>query len=87
MPSLFVKQVARARRAARQRGLRADLSLSQWLQTRRDFDGKCAYCGERSWTIDHFVSMAQGGPTSVDFSRVDSLIVRFVAHPAWVEYV
>ncbi len=59
-------QLAGARRNARQRGLPADLSMSEWLRTVDDFGGKCAYCGELAGTIDHFIAMHHGGGTTVD---------------------
>lgn len=65
MTSLFVRQAARARRAARQRGLRADLSLYEWMNTVIDFGGRCAYCDRRYRTLDHFVPLVAGGPTSI----------------------
>jgi 5-methylcytosine-specific restriction endonuclease McrA len=65
MPSLLAKQAARARRAARLRGLRADLSLGEWSKTVEDFGGTCAYCGDGYWTLDHFVPLVDRGPSSI----------------------
>ncbi|HEU5382216.1 MAG TPA: HNH endonuclease signature motif containing protein [Ktedonobacteraceae bacterium] len=66
MASRQAKQLARARHAARKRGLRADLYLDDWLQTIEDFEWKCAYCGKPYQTLDHFIALVQGGGTSID---------------------
>jgi hypothetical protein len=65
MASYSAKQLARARQAARKRGLPADLYINDWLQTVEDFQGKCAYCGSAYETLDHFIALSQGGGTSV----------------------
>lgn len=88
MASRLAKQLRHIRVRARRRGLPANLYVLAWLVTMEDFQGRCAYCGDRSgYTVDHVTALAAGGGSTIEFSRVDSVIVRFVAHPAWVEYV
>ncbi len=55
-------QLARARKA----GNPATLTLDQWLQTIKDFDMKCAYCGGSYDVLEHFIPMSRGGGTTVD---------------------
>jgi hypothetical protein len=63
----LAKRLARVRQAARRRGLYADLSVPEWLQTLADFHDKCAYCQKNPQdTIDHFIPLGQGGSSSVD---------------------
>lgn len=60
-----IKQAARARQAARKRGLAVDLTGPEWMRTIEDWQGKCAYCGDPYWTIDHYVPLAAGGGTTI----------------------
>jgi 5-methylcytosine-specific restriction endonuclease McrA len=66
MGSSLARQVRAARRRARKRGLRANLSCEAWLITLQDFGYRCAYCGGPGSTIDHVRSLAQGGGTCID---------------------
>ena len=50
------------RRRARRRLLPATLTVEQWEQIKKDFDGKCAYCGEElPLEQEHFIPVTKGG--------------------------
>lgn len=52
---------------ARAAGSPATLTLPEWLQTLKDFEGLCAYCRMRTFTqLEHFVPVSDGGGTTVD---------------------
>lgn len=55
------------RRRARKAGLATyEVTPRQWLRLCRRFNGRCAYCGERSdLTQDHVVPVALGGHFSI----------------------
>ncbi len=59
------KRVAIHVSRARKRGLRADLSLAEWLLLIFAYDFKCAYCGRPYQTMDHIVPIANGGGTTL----------------------
>ena len=55
------------RRRARRRLLPATLTVEQWEQIKKDFDGKCAYCGEElPLEQEHFLPLTKGGEYTVD---------------------
>ena len=57
----LLTQNARARAA----GVRADLTLTEWIRTIDDFGGRCAYCGQRPYTVmEHYVAIRFGGGTT-----------------------
>jgi hypothetical protein len=66
MGSSIARQVRDARRRARKRGLKANLTSAAWRITLEDFDYRCAYCGGPGSTIDHVLSLARGGGTCID---------------------
>jgi 5-methylcytosine-specific restriction endonuclease McrA len=50
---------------ARKLGLRCDLTLDQWNETKAHFKNRCAYCQrEATLSIEHFVPYALGGGTT-----------------------
>lgn len=52
-------------RRARRRGLVADLTMGEWMQTLEHFKGLCAYCGERPYEcLDHVTPLSKGGGTT-----------------------
>lgn len=53
-------------RIARQKGLSDDLTLAQWMQTVRYFNGHCAYCDKKPeyLLIEHFIPVSSGGGTT-----------------------
>jgi 5-methylcytosine-specific restriction endonuclease McrA len=54
-------------RRAELAGAPATLTLGAWLQTLRDFGGRCAYCEENVFTeLEHFVPLRDGGGTTPD---------------------
>jgi len=55
------------RRKARERDLKATLTLEQWQACVDCFDNTCAYCGkEKKLTQDHFVPVVKQGTYTVD---------------------
>lgn len=49
-------------RKARNRGLEHTLTTEQWMEIKKAFDNRCAYCGKKkSLTQDHFVPACKGG--------------------------
>ncbi len=50
---------------AKKRGLRADLSLAEWLLLIFAHNFKCAYCGRPYEGMDHIVPIANGGGTTL----------------------
>lgn len=49
---------------ARAAKLAADFKVSDWLETLKAFDWKCAYCQEQPYeNLDHFIPIAVGGGT------------------------
>lgn len=60
------QRVANHNARAVQAGLRADLSLAQWMETLADFNGLCAYCQERPYEhLEHFIPLTAGGGTTI----------------------
>jgi 5-methylcytosine-specific restriction endonuclease McrA len=54
-------------RRARRMAVRCDLTSDQWTEIQRQFDGKCAYCGEGGEVVmDHVVALAKGGSHTKD---------------------
>lgn len=52
---------------ARKAGLPCSLTTDEWVETLRDFDFSCAYCGKDKVTgMDHFIAVRFGGGTSRD---------------------
>ena len=50
------------RRRALKNKLPATLTFEQWEQIKKDFDYKCAYCGEElPLSQDHFIALSKGG--------------------------
>ena len=61
------KKVAFHLTRAKVLGLPATLTLSQWLETLKYFQWKCAYCGIRPYEIlEHFLPLFHGGGTTQD---------------------
>lgn len=65
MLSPYEGQVIRALDCARQQNLRADLRIEAWEVTIDDFQKKCAYCDKPFEALDHFISLASGGPSCI----------------------
>ena len=58
-------RVQKANAKARSMGLRADLTLDEWLEIVDDYENQCAYClGGKSESLDHIIPLAKGGPTT-----------------------
>jgi HNH endonuclease len=52
---------------ARQLGLSATLTLKQWSKTVAYFNGLCAYCLDKPYTVlEHFIPLLCGGGTTYD---------------------
>ena len=50
------------RRRARERQLPSTLTAVQWNQIKEEFNGECAYCGEKKpLTQEHFMPLSKGG--------------------------
>lgn len=49
---------------AKKKGLRADLTLHEWIGTLLDFHWKCAYCPNPYNALEHFVPIALDGGTT-----------------------
>jgi hypothetical protein len=64
MPLQYVRQLARARRRTREKGLSADLSINDWNDTLLDWGWMCAFCDQSFETIDHYIPLVSGGTTS-----------------------
>ena len=53
------------KRRALKKSLPSTLTITQWDKIKKDFDGKCAYCGkELPLHQDHFVALSKGGEYS-----------------------
>lgn len=66
-----VHTAARARRAARKKGLPATLTAEQWLAIQQAYKHCCAYCGKKEskkhpLTQDHVIPLSKGGGTTPD---------------------
>lgn len=59
------KRVAAHISRARKRGLRADLSLAEWLLLLFVHEFRCAYCGRPYEGMDHIVPITNGGGTTL----------------------
>jgi 5-methylcytosine-specific restriction endonuclease McrA len=55
-----------ARRRAKKRSVKHDLTAAQWLQIVEEFGGRCAYCNRRSENLDmdHVVALGIGPHTA-----------------------
>lgn len=56
-------QLARARQA----GVEASLTVSEWLKAIKHFNGLCAYCRKEPFDVlEHYIPISQGGGTTAD---------------------
>lgn len=54
------------RRNARKKGLVSDLTTVQWRMILKLYDGKCAYCGDKSdIQQEHVIPISRGGGTTI----------------------
>lgn len=59
-------KLSRHRRRIRVKGCINTLTDTQWENSKKHFEYKCAYClSESKLTVDHFVPVAQGGELSI----------------------
>lgn len=50
------------KRRLRKNNLPSTLTLKQWKQIKKEFNNKCAYCGEnKKLEQDHFIALSKGG--------------------------
>lgn len=82
---------------ARAAGVVSDLTVEDWVDVLRLFDGECAYCGSpESITVEHVVSITARGPNtkrnvipacwSCNHSKRDKdMATWYAAHPEFTE--
>ena len=57
----------KARRYARERGSKGSHTLTEWQELKKEYDYKCAVCGqEKPLTKDHIVPLSEGGTDYID---------------------
>lgn len=50
------------RRRARIRNAKGEFTAEDWIDIKKNFDHKCAYCGmKKSLTVDHVIPLSKGG--------------------------
>jgi len=59
-----VKRVEDQNQRARENGVDATLTLLEWLETVKDFDGQCYCCGKPFQALDHYIPLSKGGGTT-----------------------
>ncbi len=76
-------------RRARKRGQPATLTMSQWRRIVTTFDGKCAYCQEKSYEVlEHVIPLGQAGRGTTATNCVPACqscnIIK--SHPEWSSF-
>jgi len=55
------------KRRTKMNSLISNFTANQWVQLKKDFDSKCAYCGKtKPLAQDHFVPVIKGGEYTID---------------------